>query len=162
MRIICLMFHTWAPLGHHLGTAGALIFFLGPLGPLGHSYGGYQVDALGLPGGILWATLWSLSYHLVTTGNTLGLLKDYLVNIVGACLCTVVVVVDVNFYSFCLSEVGYVWRRLSWQAGTLSRREKADEEGRRLCTCAQQIVRGLNPCQVEKTRSILWVVWCKA
>ena len=72
----------------------------------------------------------------------MGLRKDYLVNIGGACLCTVVVVVDVNFYSFCLSEVGYVWRRLSWQAGTLSKRKKADEEGRRLCNCAQQIVRG--------------------
>ena len=78
----------------------------------------------------------------------MGLLKDNPVNIGGAYLYTVVVVVvvvetaRVNFYSFCLSEVGYVWRRLSWQAGTLSRREKADEEGRRLCNCAQQIVRG--------------------
>ena len=50
----------------------------------------------------------------------MGLLKDNPVNIGGAYLYTVVVVVvvvvvtaRVNFYSFCLSEVGYVWRRLS-------------------------------------------------
>ena len=147
-----------------MGTAGALIFFLS-------AHWAHWGTHMAATRWMLWDYLEASfgllcdhyhMYHLVTTGNTLGLLEDYLVNIVGAYLCPVVVVVDVNFYSFCFSEVGYVWRRLSWQAGTLSKRKKADEEGRRLCTCAQQIVRGLNPCQVEKTRSILWVVWFKA
>ena len=63
-----------------MGTAGALIWRL--------------------PGGCFGTTrrhpLGYFVYHLVTTGNTLGLLKDNLVNIGGAYLYTVVVVVVVD------------------------------------------------------------------